>query len=153
MSVALVPVSGEKTVFPGARSLSVRTVRHVLNREFHDRRSERVLVGINFIRDKAMTRLNRLWKKRTGPTDVLSFNFNEPRPEGFFLGEIYISADTLVRQAGKAGHSTADELVLLLIHGTLHLLGHEHNEGERKKAAMIRKEAFFRSRLMKNPKK
>jgi rRNA maturation RNase YbeY len=151
----IVSVLSETKSFTGHRLwrvLAVRSVRKVLKGELPAGRRDRVVVSVIFIGDRTMARLNRLWKKRTGPTDVLSFNFNESRPEGFFLGEIYISIDTLIRQARKAGHSVADELSILLIHGSLHLLGHEHNEGERKKNVMVRKESFYRSRLMIGPK-
>jgi len=76
-----------------------------------------------------MARLNRYYRGKTGPTDVLSF----PMREGSFaslspdlLGDVVISTETAERQARASGRSLRDELVALLIHGILHLLGYDH---------------------------
>ncbi|MDE2060420.1 MAG: rRNA maturation RNase YbeY [candidate division NC10 bacterium] len=85
--------------------------------------------GLLLVGDRAMTRLNRQYRGKAHSTDVLSF----PMREGPFaalsphlLGDVVISAETADRQAGAAGHTLQEELVALLIHGLLHLLGYDH---------------------------
>ena len=73
--------------------------------------------------------LNRQWRGVDASTDVLSFAMGEGdiadiNPE--ILGDIVISIDTATRQAGEYGHSIAEEVRTLLVHGFLHLLGYDH---------------------------
>lgn len=70
--------------------------------------------------------LNREWRDKDKPTDVLSWPQSEPgEPLSAFLGDVVISRDTAERQAQARGWALEDELALLLVHGILHLLGHE----------------------------
>ena len=66
--------------------------------------------------------LNRQWRQKDAPTDVLSF----PMGDDVVLGDIVISLDTAGRQAAERGHDLPTELRVLLVHGLLHLLGHDH---------------------------
>ncbi len=91
--------------------------------------------------------LNREYRGYDEPTDVLSFGLTErmkpatddesaaepfPLPPDLSeqVGEVVISYPTAVRQAAEHGHHTNDELALLLVHGILHLLGHDHAQPE-----------------------
>jgi probable rRNA maturation factor len=77
--------------------------------------------------------LNRTYRGVDAPTDVLSFPDGDEMPTGGrLLGQIVISLDTARRQASELGHDELDELEELILHGTLHLLGHdhEHDRGE-----------------------
>jgi probable rRNA maturation factor len=69
------------------------------------------------------------------PTDVLSFPSDEidPETENRYLGDIIISYPRAVAQAQAAGHSVESELQLLVVHGTLHLLGYDHAEENEKR--------------------
>ncbi len=82
--------------------------------------------------DAQIQQLNRDYRDEDKPTDVLSFSTGDDMPEipGMtpYLGDIAISVPYAVRQAEKAGHAVEDELQLLAIHGTLHLMGHDHLE-------------------------
>lgn len=92
-------------------------------------------LSILFVTTDTMTELNERWMDETGPTDVLSFPMDEMRPghsgeepsEGL-LGDIVLCPEVAVGQAKTAGHSTAEELLLLTTHGILHLLGYDHAE-------------------------
>jgi probable rRNA maturation factor len=87
--------------------------------------------------DAAMAALNRAFRGVAGPTDVLAF----PMTEGRFgatwpdlLGDVVISAETARRRARSASGGLRAELALLLVHGILHLLGHDHGTpGERRR--------------------
>jgi rRNA maturation RNase YbeY len=76
-----------------------------------------LLCGDAFIAD-----LNQQWRQKPEPTDVLSFEMGDP----VVLGDIVMSLDTAARQAAELGHDLATELRVLLVHGLLHLLGHDH---------------------------
>jgi probable rRNA maturation factor len=72
-----------------------------------------------------MRRLNRELRGKDKTTDVLSFP-GGVTPEGYHLGDIVISLPQARRQAEEAGHSLGRELRILLLHGVLHCLGHDH---------------------------
>ena len=110
-----------------------------IGREILRRRAERMLSALGLgevelslavVNDAAMRRLNRCYRRQDRPTDVLAFAMAEgepapaTRPE--LLGDVVISADTARRQARAANHPLRDEITLLLAHGLLHLLGHDH---------------------------
>jgi len=75
--------------------------------------------------DAGIRELNRTWREIDAATDVLSF----PLGEGAVLGDVVISVETAHRRVG-ADWDLDDELVFLLIHGLLHLLGHDHEVDE-----------------------
>ena len=85
-----------------------------------------------------MTNLHEKWMEEPGPTDVLAFPMDEgsvdhgpgegPAAEPALLGDIVLCPEVAAKQAATAGHSTGDELALLTVHGTLHLLGYDHAE-------------------------
>ena len=84
-----------------------------------------------------MAELNHRWMDGDGPTDVLAFPMDEssvdhgpgePGAEPALLGDIVLCPEIAAKQAAGAGHSTIDELELLTVHGTLHLLGYDHAE-------------------------
>ena len=80
--------------------------------------------------DAQLHELNRDYLGLDAPTDVLSFPASEPDPEtgATYLGDILISIQRAKIQAQAAGHRLEDEVQLLVVHGVLHLLGHDHAE-------------------------
>ena len=76
--------------------------------------------------DAFIAELNREWRAKDSPTDVLSFP--QDGLEGPLLGDVVISVQTAVRQADEYGHDLDTELRILLVHGICHLLGHDHHE-------------------------
>jgi probable rRNA maturation factor len=82
--------------------------------------------AVRFTSDRAMRQLNRQYRGKDQPTDVLSFPGGAPSPEGRHLGDVVIAVPTARRQAAAAGHPTELELRVLLLHGVLHCLGHDH---------------------------
>ncbi len=91
----------------------------------------------------AIRRLNREFRRKDKPTDVLSFPAEAHTKPGF-AGEIAISADIATQNALHLGHSAADEIKVLTLHGLLHLAGFDH---ERDNGKMARKEAQLRRKL------
>ena len=86
-------------------------------------------VSLMLVSDRRMAALNRLWRGKTGTTDVLSFP-SGPHPPGGAersLGDIVISVPRAAEQAREHGHSLPRELRVLAVHGLLHLLGYDHD--------------------------
>jgi probable rRNA maturation factor len=86
--------------------------------------------------DQTLQELNQKYLDIDAPTDVLSFQMNDLDPESrrVYLGDIIVSYPRAQAQAEAAGHPVDAELQLLVIHGILHLVGHDHSEIEEKKA-------------------
>ncbi|WP_175953643.1 rRNA maturation RNase YbeY [Schaalia sp. Marseille-Q2122] len=92
-------------------------------------------LNILFIEPAPMEDLHIRWLDLPGPTDVMSFPMDElrpgtadhPTPEGT-LGDICICPQVAEQQAREAGHSLAEEMLMLATHGMLHLLGYDHAE-------------------------
>ncbi|MEY4713714.1 MAG: rRNA maturation RNase YbeY [Actinomycetota bacterium] len=92
-------------------------------------------VGIVFVDEEPMTELHIKWMDEPGPTDVLSFPMDELRPgteenpsaEGV-LGDIVVCPQVAKKQAETAGHAAINEILLLVTHGMLHLVGFDHAE-------------------------
>ena len=97
---------------------------------------EQVEVSILFTTDKFIKYLNKKYRGIDKPTDVLSFSLQEgivksPEVQGSqLLGDVIISTETAQRQADILNHSVEKEIILLLIHGLLHLIGYDHKEEE-----------------------
>ena len=99
-------------------------------------------VSILLTADAEMQRLNRQFRGKNKPTDVLSFpHAAAPDHAG---GDIAISLQRARVQAAEQGHSLLTELKVLILHGTLHLAGHDH---ERDRGQMRRLEQRLRTEL------
>ena len=97
-----------------------------------------------------MQELNRSFRGKDRPTDVLSFAQAEgaPVPGSTLLGDLVLCLPVAARQAKERGHPTTHELDVLLVHGLLHLLGHDHERvPPRKRAAMFAEQARLVSLL------
>jgi probable rRNA maturation factor len=103
--------------------------------------------------DKNIEQLNQTYRGFSKPTNVLAF----PMQEGQFsditpglLGDVVISIETAEKEAGSAGILLEERLSQLLIHGTLHLLGFDHERGEKDARTMEKKSLELLSILEKN---
>ncbi len=92
-------------------------------------------LAIQFVDEEPMAELHVQWMDEPGPTDVLSFPMDELRPgaEGEvtapgLLGDIVVCPAYALKQAEIAGHELINEVLLLVTHGILHLLGFDHAE-------------------------
>lgn len=74
-----------------------------------------VVVGVTFVDDKTIRDLNKRYRKKDRPTDVLSFE-----------SDVVISVETAIRQAKYYKHNLLKELKILLVHGMLHIFGYDH---------------------------
>ena len=124
-----------------------RRIRPWLSRLVAAVAPEAQTLGVRFASDRELRRLNRSFRSRDRPTDVLSFP-GEACREGQHLGDIAISVPTARAQAEAAGHSTERELRILLLHGVLHCLGYDHETDD---GAMEAVEARLRRRWLEAP--
>jgi probable rRNA maturation factor len=98
--------------------------------------------------DTQLHDLNKEFLHVDAPTDVLSFPSDQTDPEtgSRYLGDILISVERAAAQAAAAGHPVEAEVQLLVVHGVLHIMGHDHAEPE-EKARMWQAQAEILSKL------
>jgi len=100
-------------------------------------------LNVAFVSDREIHRLNKAYRHKDKPTDVLSFSYlGDLDPSGHpTLGEVFISVPTAKKQAPLYGNTLDDELMKLLVHGVLHVFGYDHERESdyRKMAKMERK--------------
>jgi probable rRNA maturation factor len=92
-------------------------------------------LSILMVDPKVMADLHLKWLDEPGPTDVMSFPMDELKPghpgavsQPGHLGDIVLCPEVAATQAKAAGHTTAEELLLLTVHSILHLVGYDHAE-------------------------
>ena len=131
--------------FPFPKNLLERAAQAALEHESQASESELTIVLTD---DARMHDLNRTYLGVDAPTDVLSFPASETDPETGtqYLGDVLISMPRAQAQADAGGHSLEAEVQLLVVHGVLHLLGHDHAE-EEEKARMWKAQAALLARL------
>lgn len=131
----MVTVAGRHRPVPRARV--VRAVRAVVGAE-----RVRASVSVTFVGPERIRRLNLAWKRVDRPTDVLAFSL--PLPDGSLQGDVYICRAVAAGEAKKRGISLGEELLRLVIHGTLHVLGYDHPEDAgRVRSAMWRRQERY----------
>lgn len=85
-------------------------------------------ISLTLLEDAPIRAMNRHYLSKDRPTDVIAFAMHEEG--GPPLGDVYVGLDQARRQAGELGIPLEEELMRLAVHGTLHVLGHDHPEGE-----------------------
>lgn len=120
MATADVVVNGEDAL---PAEVVGRVVSHVLEIE-----QRTATISVTFLSADEMQDLNRDHKGHDRPTDVISFAL--PQPDGSLAGDIYICPAVARQEAAERGIPESEELVRLVVHGTLHVLGMDHPEGE-----------------------
>jgi len=119
-------------------SLNRKRIRSLIERLSARYRLGNPEVGLIFVGTKAIRTLNRKYRRKDRPTDVLSFRIGKKGADGkFYLGDIVISVPVAAKQARARGHGLPRELEVLALHGFLHLAGYAHgaNVGPEEKAA------------------
>jgi probable rRNA maturation factor len=114
-------------------------------------RTERVrnaLVSLALIDRRAIARLNREHLGHAGATDVISFSFSRASARDAVIGDVYIAPDVARDNAAARGVPLREEMLRLVVHGTLHVLGHDHPDGPtRERSPMWRKQERIVRRL------
>jgi probable rRNA maturation factor len=134
-----VTVHGRRLPIPAP--LVRRIVRAVLRGE-----RRRATVSVTFLGRDRMRRLNARYLGHDRPTDVLTFTLKAPR--GIPMGDVYVCPWVARREALAHGVSAREELIRLVIHGTLHALGHDHPDGPaRTRSTMWRRQERYVEQL------
>ncbi|MCL2702988.1 MAG: rRNA maturation RNase YbeY [Defluviitaleaceae bacterium] len=99
-------------------------------------------IGITFVTEDVIRNMNKVYRGKDTVTDVLSFPA-DAGPDGTLLGDIFICYEQAVRQAGEIGNTVEREIAFLTAHGTLHLLGYDHNDGENEKIMILKQKEIL----------
>lgn len=103
-------------------------------------------VSVTFLGRDRMRRLNAEYKGHDHPTDVIAFPLSAP--DGATIGDVYVCPWVAAREAAARGIPLRQELIRLVVHGTLHVLGWEHPEDEtRMRSPMWRRQERYVERL------
>ena len=106
-------------------------------------------ISLTLLDDAAIGELNARWLERDGPTDVIAFALGDG-PD--LVGDVYLGVEQARRQAEEHGVPLEEELARLAIHGTLHVLGHDHPEGpDRLESPMFRLQERVLEDLLRTP--
>ncbi|MFT3774724.1 MAG: rRNA maturation RNase YbeY [Minicystis sp.] len=108
--------------------VSAAVIRRRAEKMLRHLRLDAVELSVALVDDATIHELNRDYRKKDKPTDVLAFPLQEPvppKPTGL-LGDVILSIDTARKQAKKHRRTLLEELNMLLAHGLLHLLGYDH---------------------------
>ena len=100
-------------------------------------------LSIVFVDDSRIRELHRRYLRRDKPTNVLAFSMTEgefPMLHPHLLGDLVISVETAERQSNRFGLNPGEMLILLMIHGILHLVGYDHVRSKRKAREMAAKQ-------------
>jgi probable rRNA maturation factor len=112
------------------------------------------ILSITFLSNRAIAAMNARHLGHRGPTDVISFGFAPASGEGGapLTGDIYIAPDVARDHARRFGVPIREELARLVVHGTLHVLGHTHPEGDaRTTSPMWRRQEQLLARALSTP--
>jgi len=114
-----------------ARSLRPR-LAPLLSRLGESLGQPRSTLAVLLTDDEGIRDYNRRFRSVDEPTDVLSFptGSGDPGASGHYLGDLVISSERAAAQAAEIGHGVEEEIEVLVLHGVLHLLGHDHETDE-----------------------
>ncbi|OQX93856.1 MAG: rRNA maturation RNase YbeY [Tenericutes bacterium 4572_104] len=113
----------------------------------HLKITKKNIISVILVDDSEIHRLNRLYRNIDRPTDVLSF---ENESDVYEIGDVFISIDTVSRQAKELDNSFTYELAFIALHGFLHCLGYDHITDEDNEEMMsLQNEIMEKSKIMR----
>ncbi|HCU12223.1 MAG TPA: rRNA maturation RNase YbeY [Gemmatimonadetes bacterium] len=112
-------------------------------------RAKDAMLSITFVGRATMSQLNHRYLGHHGPTDVISFGLDRIGKRGAVVGDVYICAEVAQENARRQDIPAGEELLRLVVHGTLHVLGHDHPTGEgRTTSRMWRRQERILARVL-----
>lgn len=102
-----------------------------------------ITIELIWVSDKEIKKLNKQYRSKNQATDVLSFSFLGQKNETDLLGQLFISVDTLRKQAKAQSHAFKIEAQVLFTHGLLHLLGFDHIKPKDFKQMMLLEQKYL----------
>lgn len=131
------------------KEVSVKDIENICDLTFRKLKVKNPIFNIVIVNNKKIREINKNYRGKDEPTDVISFAFEESQDVDYgnirILGEIYISIDKAINQAKEYGHSLKREICFLTVHGLLHLLGYDHIKENDKKIMRELEESVLRS--------
>ncbi|HET9777325.1 MAG TPA: rRNA maturation RNase YbeY [Gemmatimonadaceae bacterium] len=130
-------------------SVSRARIREAAISTFRAERVKDAMLSITFVGRAAISQLNRRYLGHEGPTDVISFGLRRVGRRGAVVGDVYICAEVARENAKRRGISAGEELLRLVVHGTLHVLGRDHPTGAmRTTSSMWRRQEKILARIL-----
>lgn len=108
--------------------LAAERVREIVRAVCKKEKVPEALISVTFVTDRKIAKINRDFLGHSGATDVITFELAPTA--GAVVGDIYIAVDVARANACTHGVGIREELIRLVVHGTLHVLGHSHAEDE-----------------------
>ena len=140
----VVSVSREATRTP----IAVAEVERIAQAVLKEGKAKDAMVSIAFVSRAAIARLNRQHLGRSGATDVIAFGFRAGESKrGPVIGDVYIAPAVVRENALRLGEPVKRELARVVIHGVLHVLGHDHPDADRASSPMWRRQERMLGRL------
>jgi probable rRNA maturation factor len=135
------------------KKINARLLKQIVNELPAELKISEAKLGINLVTAPEITLMNETFLKHTGSTDVITFDYLERRKAGsgrrkWLCGEIFICVDEAILQARKFKTNWQSEIVRYIVHGVLHLLGHDDRRVEARRR-MKREENRLLGRLSK----
>lgn len=130
------------------KELIKKAIELTLDLEKADPKAE---VSVALVDNAYIHELNKIYRGKDAPTDVLSFPLGDESFVGendeieHLLGDIVVSLEKAEEQAKTYGHSFKREVIYLIVHGTLHLLGYDHENEEERKVMREKEERTLRA--------
>jgi probable rRNA maturation factor len=114
------------------KKINTRLLKRIVFEVFAELKIETAELGVSLVGAREMTLLNETFLQHEGSTDVITFNHrddsNPARPAAVLHGELFVCVDEAVLQAKRFRSSWQSEIVRYIVHGILHLLGHDDLE-------------------------
>lgn len=120
------------------------SIKRIAEKVLKGERGNKAEISIAFVNPAKIRQLNKKYRKKDGPTDVLSYTYSKGS------GEIIICPQVVRGNAKKFGATFKKELTRVLIHGILHFLGYDHEKGWAKAKKMEKKEEHYISSVARN---
>src|SRR5665647_318189 len=121
--------------------LSAARTRELVELTMSAEKVRDAMVSVSFVGTRAISKLNRDYLDHSGPTDVISFGMKRDNAGSAVVGDIYICQEVAARNAKRLKISVRQEMERLVVHGSLHVTGHDHPDDEsRTSSPMWRKQ-------------
>jgi probable rRNA maturation factor len=128
--------------------ISAAKVRSLVDATLGSERIRNAMISVTFVGKTAMARMNEKYLRHRGPTDVITFEMGRDAPGMPAVGDIYICPDVARANAKRNRNSVGEELARLVVHGTLHVAGHDHPDDEsRTKSPMWKRQERILARI------
>lgn len=133
-------------------SVHTKTIQRITQAILEQAGHPTAQLSLSLVGTTRMRSLNRKYRNRDYPTDVLAFPMkNMGEQTEVFLGDVVICMPVAIRQAARFDNTPDQEVLRLLIHGTLHLLGYDHEISQQEATRMQRKERAIFKKFSPNP--